>query len=90
MKGLNVSRDDGGRGRQNTLSRGQVTVPNAYLEHLLPHPCLERLGVFPHHLRLEDVAHSKHNGAGAQPLVLTAGPKTRAPRCDRPGDRDLT
>ena len=24
--------------------------------------------------RLEDVAHSKHNGAGTQPLVLTAGP----------------
>ena len=40
--------------------------------------------------RLEDVAHSKHNGAGAQPLVLTAGPKTRAPRGDRPDDRGLT
>ena len=24
--------------------------------------------------RLEDVAHGKHNGAGAQPLVLTARP----------------
>ena len=35
--------------------------------------------------RLEDVAHSKHNGAGAQPLVLTAGPKTRAPPWRSPG-----
>ncbi len=36
---------------------------------------------------LEDVAHSTHNGAGAQPLVLTAGHKTRPPGDDRLDDR---
>src|SRR6266576_1806073 len=35
--------------------------------------------------RLEDVAHSKHNGAGAQSLVLTAGPRRVPPRWRSPG-----
>ena len=29
--------------------------------------------------RLEDVAHGKRNGAGTQPLVLTAGPRRVPP-----------